>query len=139
MKLQTVKHTIDTRGNTHIVDITPIVIGELEKSKLVNGNICIFIPGSTASVTTIEYEPGLLKDLPEILESIIPSGKPYHHNKTWGDNNGHSHIRAAFFGSSLNVPFQNGELMLGIWQQIVIIDFDERSRKRNFVIQLIGE
>ncbi|MCX7878188.1 MAG: secondary thiamine-phosphate synthase enzyme YjbQ [Ignavibacteria bacterium] len=139
MKIITVKHIIDTCGNTDVIDLTGLVISELDKSYIKNGSVLIFVPGCTASVTTIEYEPGLKRDLPELLAKLIPEGRHYHHNKTWGDNNAHAHLRSSVFGTSLNVPFENGELLLGTWQQIVLIDFDERPRKRKVIIQLTGE
>jgi secondary thiamine-phosphate synthase enzyme len=106
---------------------------------LSQGQITIFIPGSTAGITSIEYEPGLLKDIPEILDKISPASGSYHHNATWGDGNGHAHIRAALIGASFTVPFQNAVLMLGTWQQIVVMDFDNRSRQRQIIVQLSGE
>ncbi len=111
----------------------------LNSSGLKYGNATVFVVGSTASISTIEYEPGLKKDLPEILEKFIPSKKQYHHNATWGDHNGHSHLRSTLFGCSQTIPFTNGELLLGTWQQVILIDFDERPRTRKVVIQLIGE
>lgn len=139
MKIITEQHTIKTKGNCDIVNITDQVINTLQENELKQGNVTVFVVGSTASISTIEYEPGLKKDLPEILEKFIPSGKQYHHNATWGDHNGHSHLRSTLFGCSQTIPFTNGELLLGTWQQIILIDFDERPRTRKVVIQLIGE
>ena len=101
--------------------------------------INVFISGSTAAVTTIEYEPGLVKDLPEIFEKIAPAGKRYHHDDTWHDGNGYAHVRAALLGPSLTIPFSDGKLHLGTWQQVVLIDFDNRPRKREVVVQITGE
>ena len=130
---------ISTEGHTDIIDVTSQVSEVLERSKLRSGQLTVFISGSTAGVTTIEYEPGLLKDLPEALEKVAPVGKRYHHDATWGDGNGYAHVRAALVGASFTVPFENGRLLLGTWQQIVVIDFDNRPRHRKVVVQLIGE
>lgn len=130
---------VNTKGHTHIVDLTEQIASCLKASELVNGNLNVFVSGSTAAVTTIEYEPGLLKDLPEILEEIAPVGRRYHHEETWHDGNGYAHIRASLLGPSLTVPFSNGKLLLGTWQQVVLIDFDNRPRKRELVVQMIGE
>lgn len=127
-----------TRGKCDIVDITDEVQSLIKKNDFVEGNVLIFAGGSTAGVTTIEYEPGLLKDYPNFFEKIIPSNLNYEHDNTWHDGNGHSHVRAAIQGASLTVPFSNGRLMLGTWQQIVFVDFDNRTRKREIIIQLFG-
>lgn len=134
-------HTIHvkTKGYTDIVDITGYVADVLVKSELHNGILTIFVPGSTGGVTTIEYEPGLLKDLPEALEKIAPTGVRYHHDATWGDGNGYAHVRAAFVGASFTVPFSDGRMILGTWQQIVLMDFDNRSRSRELIVQILGE
>ncbi len=102
-------------------------------------NLTVFVSGSTAGITSIEYEPGLLKDLPEAFEKLAPTGVTYHHDEAWGDGNGYAHVRAAMLGSSFTVPFDNGKLLLGTWQQIVVIDFDNKPRRRNVVVQMIGE
>lgn len=128
-----------TRGFTDIVDITSDIKDLLARSAIQNGLVTIFVPGSTGAITTIEYEPGLLEDLPEIFESIIPQQKRYHHDRTWGDGNGFAHLRAALLGPSLSVPVQNGKLQLGTWQQIIFLDFDNRPRHRSLTVQLIGE
>ena len=127
-----------TKGNCDIVDITDEVQSLIKKNNFDEGNVLIFAGGSTAGVTTIEYEPGLLKDYPNFFEKIIPSNLNYEHDNTWHDGNGHSHVRAAIQGASLTVPFSNGRLMLGTWQQIVFVDFDNRSRKREIIVQLLG-
>lgn len=139
MKIITKEITISTEGNCDIKNITEHVQEILLNSKLTEGNCCIFSIGSTASITTIEYEPGLLKDIPKVMDKLIPAFSKYHHNDTWGDNNGHSHIRSAIIGTSLNVPFVKKELLLGTWQQIVLIDFDNRKRTRRIAVQLTGE
>ena len=139
MKILTKEIVISTEGNCDIKNITDNVQNILSESKLKEGTCNVFSIGSTASVTTIEFEPGLLKDIPKVLDKLIPVYSKYHHNDTWGDNNGHSHIRSAIIGTSLNVPFTKGELILGTWQQIVIIDFDNRKRTRRIAIQLTGE
>jgi secondary thiamine-phosphate synthase enzyme len=139
MKIITENITLNTKGNCDIVDLTKNVISSLEKNKLREGNATIFVVGSTASISTIEYEPGLKKDLPLILDKLIPSKQKYIHNDTWGDNNGHAHLRSTLFGCSQTIPFVNGELLLGNWQQIILIDFDDRPRVRKVVIQFVGE
>ena len=139
MKILTEEIIIATKGNCDIIDITDYARIALSKSKLNEGNCNVFSIGSTASVTTIEYEPGLLKDFPKILDKLIPVYSKYYHNDAWGDNNGHSHIRSAIIGTSLIVPFTKGQLILGTWQQIVLIDFDNRSRNRRVAIQLTGQ
>ncbi|NOX37367.1 MAG: YjbQ family protein [Calditrichaeota bacterium] len=134
-------HTIElsTQGHTHIVDITPDVQRLVAESGLKEGHVLIFVPGSTGGLTTIEYEPGLLRDLPEFLEEIIPSGRRYHHDDTWHDGNGYAHLRAALIQPDLMVPFVGGKLTLGTWQQIIFIDFDNRPRHRRLVVQIWGQ
>ncbi len=139
MKIQTESFELNTRGNTDIIDITTKVQEIITNSNLKEGNVLIFAVGSTAGLTTIEYEPGLLKDLPELFEKLIPSNRPYHHDKTWGDGNGYSHLRASMLGASIQIPFSKGHLLLGTWQQIVFIDFDNRARKRKIIVQITGE
>ncbi len=121
------------------MDITPQVGKALAESGLKDGILTVFVPGSTAGITTIEYEPGLLKDLPKMLEKIAPSDADYAHNLTWGDGNGFSHIRSSLTKTSFTVPFVNSEMTLGTWQQIVLIDFDNRPRHREIVVQIMGE
>lgn len=139
MKIITKEIIISTEGNTDIKDLTRDINEVLKASKLLEGTCTVFSIGSTASITTIEFEPGLIIDIPKVLERLIPAYSKYHHNDTWGDNNGHSHIRSALIGTSFNVPFVKGELILGTWQQIVLIDFDSRKRTRRVAVQLIGE
>jgi len=130
---------ISTKGRDDVIDVTGQVSGIIRSSKISNGNVTVFVSGSTASVTTIEYEPGLIKDIKELGERIAPSDIDYAHNETWGDGNGYSHIRASAIGPSLTVPFEDGKMTLGTWQQIVVIDHDTRSRSRDIVVQVIGE
>lgn len=139
MKIITEKYSINTKGDCDIINITENVQSLINKHNLNQGNATAFVVGSTASISTIEYEPGLKKDLPQILEKLIPSGAKYHHHETWGDYNGHAHIRSTILGCSQTIPFIKGELLLGTWQQLVLIDFDDRARVRNVVVQLIGE
>ncbi|CUS95895.1 secondary thiamine-phosphate synthase enzyme YjbQ [Candidatus Chrysopegis kryptomonas] len=139
MKVITDKITVSTKGFNDIIDITDQVQGIVKKHQVKNGNVTIFVSGSTAGVTTIEYEPGLLKDLPEAFERIAPMDKRYHHDSRWGDDNGYAHVRASILGASLTVPFSDGKLLVGTWQQIVLVDFDNRPRTRNIVVQIIGE
>lgn len=131
--------TVETRGNCDIIDITPDISRELGKSGLSNGIATVFIAGSTAGVTTIEYEDGLIADFKNAWERNIPKDIPYQHDKRWGDGNGYSHVRASMQGPSLTIPFTNKRLMLGTWQQVVIVDFDNRPRSRKVVIQFLGE
>ncbi|UCE05584.1 MAG: YjbQ family protein [bacterium] len=139
MKVITDYIPISTKGFTDIIDITSQLTETIQRSQVKSGIATIFISGSTAGVTTIEYEPGLLKDLPEALEKIAPMHKRYHHDATWGDGNGFAHVRAAMLGCSLTVPFKDGRILLGTWQQIVVVDFDNRSRNREVVVQIMGE
>jgi len=135
----TSKFFIKTKGRNDIQDITDKVQSILSESGVKEGNILCFVSGSTASLTTIEYEPGLLKDLPEALENIAPMNKFYHHDDTWHDGNGYAHVRASLIGPSLTIPFSKGKLLLGTWQQIILIDFDNRSRERAVIVQIMGE
>ena len=128
-----------TGGFNDIQDITADVAGIVEESGLSDGIVTLFVTGSTGGVTTIEFEPGLVKDIPEALDRIAPMGKAYHHDAAWGDGNGFSHVRAALVGPSLTVPFSGGSLLLGTWQQIVLIDFDNRARTRKIAVQVLGE
>ena len=138
MKIETKKITISTKGRNDLTDITSEVTKLLNETGMKEGSVLIFAPGSTAGITTIEYEPGLIQDYPEFFEKIIPSKTVYHHDETWHDANGYSHVRAALQGASLTVPFSEGKLLLGTWQQIIFIDFDNRSRNRNVIVQFTG-
>jgi secondary thiamine-phosphate synthase enzyme len=137
--LQTYRTSLNSKGFNQIHEITDMVQSFVSKSNFNEGNVLCFVYGSTASITTVEYEPGLLKDIPEALEIIAPMNKSYHHDNTWHDGNGYAHIRASFLGPSLVVPFLDGKLLLGTWQQIILIDFDNKPRKREVVIQVNGE
>lgn len=139
MELETHSISISTKGNCDIIDITSEVESLIRKNKFSEGNVLIFAGGSTAGLTTIEYEPGLIKDYPKFFERIAPESIDYDHDNTWHDGNGHSHIRAAIQGASLTIPFSEGRLLLGHWQQIVFIDFDNRPRKREVVVQITGK
>lgn len=139
MPVITKKIKLSSKGETDIVDITDKVSNCVEGSRVKDGAVTIFVSGSTAGLTTIEYEPGLLKDLPKAFEVIAPRRGEYHHNLRWHDGNGFSHVRAAMLGPSLSVPFSNKRLHLGTWQQIVFIDFDNRARSREIIVQIMGE
>ena len=139
MTVVTKEITLQTKGNCDIVDITSQVVNEVERAGINNGTVTLFISGSTAGVTTIEYEPRLLGDFKSMWDRLIPKNIPYEHDKTWGDGNGHSHVRASLLGASLTIPFVNKKLTLGTWQQIVLVDFDNRPRRREIVLQLLGE
>ena len=131
--------SIKTMGEVDIIDITENIQEFVNKSKIKNGIACIFVAGSTGCITTIEYEPGLKKDLPRILQNIAPKGENYFHHETWNDDNGHSHIRASLIGPSLTVPIKEKKLIHGTWQQIVFIELDTTPRQRNIIVQIIGE
>ena len=139
MKIINKRIKFNTKGNGDLINITNEISQLLESSGLKNGSITVFNIGSTAAITTFEYEPGLIKDVRELYEKIAPSNKHYHHDETWGDANGFSHLRAALQGPSLTLPFDNGNLLLGTWQQVVLAEFDNRPRQRQIVVQIIGE
>jgi secondary thiamine-phosphate synthase enzyme len=128
-----------TKGETDLVDITAEVGEGVRESGLSAGIVTVFIPGSTAGVTTIEYEGGAIQDFREAIDRIAPRNIRYHHDARWGDGNGYSHVRAALQGASLTVPFSSSELILGTWQQIIVVDFDNRPRTREVILQIIGE
>jgi secondary thiamine-phosphate synthase enzyme len=130
---------VSTRGDDEVIDLTDGVQQIVERHRLEHGQVLVFVPGSTAGLTTVEYEPGLLRDLPAAFERLAPRGAPYHHDQTWHDGNGHAHVRASLLGPSLMVPVAEGKLLLGTWQQIVLVDFDNRPRRREIVVQLAGE
>ncbi|MDH5510440.1 MAG: secondary thiamine-phosphate synthase enzyme YjbQ [Nitrospinota bacterium] len=131
--------TIATQGFCDVVDITEHVSRALRGQGILNGVVTIFIPGSTASLTTIEYEPGSVADLQAAIERIAPQGGDYMHNERWGDGNGFSHVRAALLGPSLSIPLMEGILALGMWQQIVLVEFDNKSRSRKVIVSAVGE
>ena len=137
MTVYTEHFTINSRGFTDIIDITQKVKSAVYQHNLKNGNVVVALPGSTASITTIEYEPGLIKDFPDILDKIVPMERNYHHDVTWHDGNGYAHVREALIGSSVKGPLIVGALLLGTWQQIVLIDFDNKPRSRNIYVQII--
>ena len=139
IKVHTKKLSEKTSGFCDIIDITANVREQIEKEKIERGLVTLFVSGSTAGLTTIEYEPGLVQDLKEFVEKWIPSNRRYHHDDRWGDDNGFSHLRASLFGPSLIIPIENGSLRLGTWQQIVLLDFDNRPRTREIIVQLIGD
>lgn len=130
---------LSTRGHADIHDLTQAVQQIVSRSGLRAGIVTLFCPSSTSALTTIEYETGALADLRRLFDEIVPADRPYQHNLRWGDGNGHSHVRAALLGPSLTVPFRDGRLTLGTWQQIVYIDFDNRPRQREVVVQMVGE
>ena len=139
MPVRTGNIAIKTRGNTDILDITRELEHLVAESGLRSGTLTVFCPSSTSGVTTVEYEPGAVSDLKGMFEELVPSNREYAHNATWGDGNGHSHLRAALLGASLTIPFLERSLTLGTWQQVIYIDFDIRPRQRELVVQMIGE
>ena len=130
---------LDTKGNCDIHNITRQLAETIRQAGLSDGIVAVFTPSATSGLTTIEYESGALADLERLLDEIIPPNRDYRHNLRWGDGNGHSHIRAALIGPSITVPFTKGELTLGTWQQVIFLDFDNRSRSRRLVVQIMGE
>ncbi len=130
---------LKTRGDAEMIDITGDVAARVKACGIGSGTVTIFCPGSTSAVTTIEYESGALSDLERTFDEIAPVDRDYAHNLRWGDGNGHSHVRAAMLGPSLTVPFVDGTLLLGTWQQITYIDFDNRPRSRRLILQILGE
>jgi secondary thiamine-phosphate synthase enzyme len=136
--LKTSKLTETTQGFCDIIDITAKVSAQVRDAEIKDGLVLLFVTGSTAALTTIEHEPGLVQDLKEFVEKLIPSDRRYQHDDRWGDDNGFSHLRASLFGPSLQIPVVHGRLVLGTWQQIILLDFDNRPRTREIVVQLIG-
>lgn len=128
-----------TKGNGHLADITGEIERLLKECELQTGSVLVFVVGSTAGITTFEYEPGLIADIKEFYDNLAPRGRHYHHDDTWGDANGFSHLRASFTGPSLTIPFEKGRLLLGTWQQVVLAEFDNRPREREVVVQITGE
>jgi len=139
MAVETYSFQKNTEGETDIIDITGEIENIIAKSSLHAGVANVFVSGSTAGITTVEYEPGLVKDLKQAYEHIAPRNGNYAHNLRWGDGNGYAHVRASMTGQDMNVPFSQGKLMLGTWQQIILVDFDNRKRKKEISVQLIGE
>ncbi len=139
MAVQTAVISVESKGKGDIIDITKKVAAAVARSKISEGIVNVFIAGSTASVTTIEHEPGLLKDVPRALDKIAPYGPNYAHHDTWHDDNGAAHVRATLMGPGTAIPFKGGELILGTWQQIAVVDHDTRARKRDIVLTIIGD
>ncbi len=139
MTIITKKIKLSTKGDTDIINITAEVASAVLSSDLKNGSVTIFVPGSTGGITTVEYEPGLVEDLKTFFEKIAPKSDTYQHNIRWQDGNGYSHVRASFLGPGITVPFVSNKMQLGKWQQIIFIDFDNRPREREIIVQIIGE
>lgn len=137
--IRTLSLELATQGNADCQDITDRLGHAVTESKLRSGTLTVFCPSSTSGLTTIEFESGAVQDLQRLFEDIVPASREYAHNARWGDGNGHSHVRAALLGPSLTVPFVNGALTLGTWQQVIHVDFDIRPRRRQLVVQLVGE
>ena len=139
MPVKTGNISLSTRGNTDIIDITKELERLVAESGLKSGTVTVFCPSSTSGLTTVEYEPGAVSDLKRLFEEIIPSKREYAHNATWDDGNGHSHMRASLLGPALTIPFVEGTITLGTWQQVIYVDFDIRPRQRELVVQILGE
>ena len=139
MTVKTAFISLSTQGNADIRDITDQIADAIAKSGLTSGTATIFCPSATSALTTIEYEGGAPSDLRRLFDEIVPSHREYAHNARWHDGNGHSHVRAALLGPSLTIPFVDGQLILGTWQQVIYVDFDNRPRQRKLIVQLIGE
>ena len=139
MAVVTKKTTIKTMVEGDIIDITEQTSKAIEESNMEDGIVNLFVPGSTAAITTMEYEPGLKQDFPRALCRIVPKKIEYEHDNTWHDGNGHSHIRASLIGPSLTIPFKGGNLLLGTWQQIVLLELDIKARERDIIFQIIGD
>lgn len=138
MIIKTDEITISTQGFTDIHDITGILEEKRAANKIREGQVIVFTPGSTAGVTTIEFEPGVIKDLKETFEKLVPQNQPYHHDSRWGDGNGFSHVRSALLGPSVAIPIFDSKLSLGTWQQVIVVDFDNRPRSRKVILQYSG-
>ena len=139
MPVQTRSFSFSTEADMDIVDITKEVGDIIGESSINDGIACIFVPGSTGAVTTLEYEPGLVQDIKDYFEATVPKDHYYHHEERWHDKNGHAHVRASMVGPSVAIPFRDKRLMLGTWQQIVFLDFDVRARERELIVQIFGE
>lgn len=139
MTVKSLSIQLSTRGDAEIHDITDQIENAISKSGLKAGTVTVFCPSSTSALTTIEYESGALNDLRRLFDEIVPPNREYAHNARWHDGNGHSHVRAALLGPSLTIPFVEGQLTLGTWQQVIYVDFDNKPRRRELVVQLIGE
>jgi secondary thiamine-phosphate synthase enzyme len=130
--------TVETRGDGEMIDLTDRLALLLQKHRMKNGHMLVFVSGSTAALTTIEFEGGLRQDFATLMERVAPRGATYAHEETWNDGNGHSHVRASLLGPDLTIPFGDGRLLLGTWQQVVLVDFDNRPRIRTLVVQFTG-
>lgn len=139
MPVHTASFHVETHGEGHTLDLTARVQEAVARSALRAGTATVFVPGSTAGVTTLEFEPGAVADVADLFERLAPRGREYRHEQAWHDGNGHSHVRAALLGPSLTLPFADGRLLLGTWQQVVLIDFDNRPRRRQVHVQVLGE
>jgi secondary thiamine-phosphate synthase enzyme len=139
MTISTLTLRVETKKESDIVNLTETVQSAIDESGIKSGLATVFVPGSTASITTTEFEPGAFTDLPAALERFSPTRADYAHHQTWGDDNGRSHVRASILGPSLSIPFQDSRLMLGTWQQIVLVELDTRPRRREIVLQILGE
>lgn len=139
MRIRTKNIQLKSKGETDIIDITDHVSQAIEESSVSNGIATVFVAGSTAALTTIEYEPGLKHDFPQMLSRVAPKDIVYEHDNTWHDGNGHYHVRASLIGPSLTIPVVGGKLTLGTWQQIVFLEMDTRPRNRNVIVQMLGE
>src|SRR5262245_42482505 len=137
--IKTTEHRIQTKGHCDIHDLTSAVRQALAASGLQEGQALVFVTGSTAGITTVEFEPGLVRDMREFFDRLIPEDRDYFHHATWGDDNGSSHLRSALLKTSLTIPFKDGQLLNGTWQQVVLVDFDTRPRQRSVILQLMGE
>ena len=137
--VRTASIVLKTEGNAQVIDITTLVAQAIRDGGLLNGIVTVFCPSATSGLTTIEFEGGAVRDFQRLFDEIVAPNREYLHNLKWGDGNGHSHVRAALLGPSLTVPFVDRRMTLGTWQQIVYVDFDNRARQRNLVVQMIGE
>ena len=138
MEIKNYSWTFPTTGNTDLIDITRDVSLRIRESGISEGSVLIFVPGSTAALTTLEYESGVIEDLMEAISRLAPENLHYRHDERWGDGNGYSHVRAALLGPSLTIPIIEGKLVLGTWQQVILCDFDNRPRKRQVIMQVTG-
>jgi secondary thiamine-phosphate synthase enzyme len=139
MAVRTFTRKISTRGDAQILDVTPDILECVAEAGVSDGTVTAFVPGSTAGLTTIEYEPGVVEDLRDCFDRLVPVDLDYAHERAWHDGNGHSHVRAALLGPSLTVPIAGGAPVLGTWQQVVLVDFDNRPRQRTWSVTVIGE
>jgi len=130
---------IETQGKEEMVDITDHLRQIVLESGITNGSVLVFVPGATGALSTIEYEPGLVRDFPQLMEKLIPQKQQYYHNETWHDGNGHSHLRATLIGPSLTIPFEETRLILGTWQQVIFLEFDNKPHRRRIAVQVSGE